>query len=284
MTRGTLRRFWMGLLTILHIAPRGFFIPYRYADQIADTLPNSFEGVRALYAKVEPDFRDLLAHMNTLESALCAIGDLPSPAPRWQQDWFAGLDAAAAYAMVHKHAPRRIVEIGCGHSTRFFARAVSDGGLNTRITAIDPAPRADLEGVGVKFVKATVQNVGMVHFDDLERGDVLSIDSSHIAMPGTDVDILLNRVLPRLPDGVLIHIHDMFLPDGYPASWSWRGYNEQLAVAALMEGGGYRPLWASYYARTRMQEAIDASRVARSLPVPGDTYESSLWLIKEGSA
>jgi len=284
MTRGILRRLWMGVLTILHIAPRGFFIPYRYADQTPDTAPNSFEGARALFAKAEPDFQNLLTHMDTLESAFDAIGDMPSPAPRWQQDWFSGLDAAVAYVMVNKHAPRRIVEIGCGHSTRFFARAVSDGGLNTQITAIDPAPRAALEGVGVKFVKATVQTVGRAHFDDLERGDVLSIDSSHIVMPGTDVDILLNRVLPRLPGGVYIHIHDMFLPDGYPPSWSWRGYNEQLAVAALMEGGGYRPLWASYYARTRMQGAIDVSSVARSLPVPDSAHETSLWLIKEGTA
>ena len=73
---------------------------------------------------------------------------------------------------------------------------------------------------------------------DLAPGDVLSIDSSHILMPGTDVDILLNRVLPALPAGVLVHIHDVFLPDDYPPAWSWRGYNEQLGVAALVQGGG----------------------------------------------
>ena len=49
-------------------------------------------------------------------------------------------------------------------------------------------------------------------------------------MPGSDVDLLLNEVLPQLRPGVLIHLHDIFLPDPYPAGWAWRGYNEQVAV------------------------------------------------------
>jgi predicted O-methyltransferase YrrM len=72
------------------------------------------------------------------------IGAAPPPAPRWNQDWFPRLDAAAAYAMVRALRPRRIVEVGSGHSTRFMARAVEDGGLPTQILAIDPAPRAAL--------------------------------------------------------------------------------------------------------------------------------------------
>src|SRR5262245_31183128 len=71
-----------------------------------------------------------------------AIGPDAPPAPRWNQDWFPRLDAAAAYAMVRALRPKRIVEVGSGHSTRFLARAVADGGLDTRITAIDPEPRA----------------------------------------------------------------------------------------------------------------------------------------------
>ena len=58
-------------------------------------------------------------------------------------------------------------------------------------------------------------------------------------MPGTDVDFLLNRILPALPAGVLVHVHDVFLPDDYPADWEWRGYNEQLGVAALIQGRGF---------------------------------------------
>ena len=97
--------------------------------------------------------------------------------------------------------------------TRWFARAAADAGHATRIVAIDPAPRATLAGLSIELVRSTVQEAGEAPFAPLTTGDVLSIDGSHVLMPGTDVDILLNRVLPVLPAGVLMHIHDV-LPAG----------------------------------------------------------------------
>ncbi len=81
-------------------------------------------------------------------------------------------------------------------------------------------------------------------------------------MPGSDVDHLLNHRLPRLANGVVVHIHDVLLPDPYPVSWAWRGYNEQLLVAALLQGGSVEPLFASHYVVTRMAERLDASVIA----------------------
>ncbi len=207
------------------------------------------------------------------------MAEAPSPAPRWDQDWFPRLDAAMAYAMVRRAAPQRIVEVGSGHSTRFLARAVADGGLATRITAIDPAPRAAITGLDVEIIRDTVQGAGATPFEGLAAGDILFIDSSHILMPGTDVDVLMNRVMPALPPGVLVHMHDICLPDDYPADWAWRGYNEQLAVAGLLTGGGYRPLFASRYAVTRMSQAV-ARSAAGKLPLLDGAVESSLWLEK----
>jgi hypothetical protein len=97
-------------------------------------------------------------------------------------------------------------------------------------------------------------------------------------MPGSDVDILFNHVLPALPAGVLVHIHDVFLPDDYPADWEWRGYNEQLGVAALLQGGT-RLLWSSHYAATRMAADVVASVAGRLELKPG-AHEASLWLEK----
>ena len=88
----------------------------------------------------------------------------------------------------------------------------------------------------VRVVPSTLQAAPAEVFDGLKAGDVLFIDSSHILMPGSDVDILLNRVLPRLPAGVLVHIHDIFLPFDYPAIWGWRNYNEQQGVVPLLAG------------------------------------------------
>jgi len=94
---------------------------------------------------------------------------------------------------------------------------MADGRLATRLTAIDPAPRAALAGLPVEWLRDAVPGVGMAPFAALAPGDFLFIDSSHVLMPGSDVDFLINRLLPGLPPGVLVHLHDIFLPDDYPA-------------------------------------------------------------------
>jgi hypothetical protein len=76
---------------------------------------------------------------------------------------------------------------------------------------------------------------------------------------------------------VLVHLHDIFLPDAYPAEWDWFAYNEQLGVAPLLTGGAWRPLFASHYVATRMADDVAAS-VLGALPLPAGAKESSLWL------
>ncbi len=202
----------------------------------------------------------------------------PAPAPRWNQDWFATLDAAILYAMIRARAPRLLLEIGSGHSTRFAARAILDGKLPTRHVAIDPAPRADCSGLAVDLQRVMLDDIDPKLFGDLRAGDILFIDSSHILMPGTDVDQLFNRILPLLPRGIVIHIHDIFLPDDYPADWAWRGYNEQLAVLPLLTSGAYRPLFSSRYVQRAPAKELAASLVA-TLPCH-ENLATSLWLEK----
>ncbi len=278
--RGRARRLKLGLSTLLGPKKRGFFIPYRYADQVpAHAERMSYGALEALFAAAEPTFTALIDAAAPFADDLHRIGGTPPPEPRWNQDWFPRLDALAAYVLVRQAKPARIIEVGSGHSTRFLTRAVRDGELSTTVTSIDPAPRADIEGTGATVIRGIVQDAGLQPFDSLSEGDILFIDSSHILMPGTDVDLLFNHVLPCLPSGVMVHIHDIFLPDDYPAEWEWRGYNEQLGVAGLIQGSGYRLLWSSHYAATRMAEAVAVS-VAGELELKTGAKESSLWLLK----
>jgi Methyltransferase domain len=280
-SRGVWRRLGLGLPTLFGMTARGFFIPYRYHGEILPARP-AYGSVLGVFQQNEDLFVNLLSTIDAFAADLLRINGQPPPAPRWGQDWFPRLDAAAAYAVVRRAQPARIVEVGAGHSTRFLARAVADGKLATTITAIDPAPRARLDGLDVRLIKKTVERAGDEPFMDLKGGDILSIDSSHVLMPGTDVDVLLNRVLPKLPSGVLVHLHDIFLPDDYPEGWGWRGYNEQLAVAALLLGGHWQVLWSSRYARSHLGAAVSRSVVSR-LPLPPGAFESSLWLEKRPS-
>ena len=227
-----------------------------------------------MIAAGEPAFAVHLAAIEALAPALEAIGVDAPPAPRWNQDWFPRLDAAAAYAMVRRHRPARIVEVGSGHSTRFLARAVADGGLRTRIASIDPQPRATLEGLDLERIPARAQEVDARVF---EQADLLFIDSSHRFEPGSDVEFLLQRVLPALPAGVQVHFHDVFLPAGYPPQWAWRRYSEQAAVAALIARGGWNVEFASAWIVAERPQWLARGVLARLPLVPG-AIESSLWL------
>lgn len=275
--RGWWRRLALGLPTITGLRPRGYFIPMRHA---ASASPIDYPFAMSRLKACEAAFRETLAMIEGYAPALARIGQEPPPAPRWNQDWFPRLDAAAAYTMTRHWKPRRVVEVGAGHSTRFFCRAIADAGLNATVLAIDPAPRATLAGLApLKLRRQTVQTAGDAAFAGLEAGDILSIDSSHVLMPGSDVDFLLNRVLPALPAGVHVHFHDIFLPDPYPADWDWRGYNEQNAVAGLLAGAAWRVDFAAHYAATRMADALAETVVAR-LPRVSGARDSGLWLTR----
>ena len=272
--RARLRRLAFAAATLFGL-PRGFFIPYRYA---ASAAPADYPALRPLFAAAEPRFAALLEAIEAYRGDLLSIAAGDGPA-RFDQDWFPRLDAAAAYALVRRERPRRIVEIGSGHSTRFLARAVADGSLATEITCIDPAPRAAIAALGVHHRPELLAAADPDLFAGLAAGDILFIDSSHIAMPGTDVDRLVLDVLPRLAAGVLVHVHDIFLPDAYPPEWAWRGYNEQLLVGALIQGGAFDLVFASRYAATRMAHRL-AEGVLAALPLATGAHETSLWLRK----
>jgi len=271
--RGRWRRLALGLPTVLGLAPRGWFIPHRYALLLPapGTLP-PYQAAEALFESHTAAFEAVIALVESYAATLEAMRSL------LEQAWFPTLDATVAFALMRDRKPRHIVEVGSGHSTRILSKALAGAG---EILAIDPAPRADIAGLpGVQVVPSTVQTVAPELFDRLGPGDVLFIDSSHILMPGSDVDLLLNRILPRLPSGVLVHIHDIFLPYDYPSIWGWRAYNEQQGVLPLLTTGAYLPLFSSVWVRQRLTERLARSVVAR-LPAPVGAMATSLWLTKQ---
>ncbi|MEM7506335.1 MAG: class I SAM-dependent methyltransferase [Pseudomonadota bacterium] len=264
------RRFAMGVRTLLG-QPQGFFSPYRYARSVR---PTRYPELEQAFRATEPAMREVLGTIAGHMDRLAAL-DGPPPVPRWGQHWFPRLDGAACYAIVREGAPKRIVEVGSGHSTRMLALAAGDAG-GAEITCIDPAPRAALRGLPVTWRERVLAPEDIALFASLEAGDVAFFDSSHLLWPGTDVDVILNRILPVLAPGVLIHIHDVTLPDAYPGSWAWRGYTEQLGLGGWIMGQGAEIRFSSHYALTRMDAASTLSR----LPLPAGALETSLWLTR----
>ena len=275
------RRLKFGLPTLFGWRRLGYFIPYRYAASLPDLGESpKYDAVDKLMVTKKDNFKKFLKTAEKYQENFESFNNTTPPKPRWQQDWFPRLDGLSAYVMVREIKPKHIVEVGSGHSTRFMAQAIYDGQLDTTLVAIDPAPRADISNIGsVEVINRPVQQVGMTPFEALGAGDILFIDSSHILMPGSDVDSLFNRIMPMLPSGTYVHIHDITLPDDYPKPWAWRGYNEQQGVIPMILGGGFDLLWASHYVAGEMSGVIKKSFIAK-IHLDSQAFETSIWLKK----
>jgi len=153
-------------------------------------------------------------------------------AHRLHRAWLPALDAAALYGFIAKHQPQRYIEIGSGNSTKFARRAITDGGLKTTITSIDPDPRAEVDVICDRIIRSPLEDADLVVFDDLAQGDIVFFDGSHRVFPNSDVAVFFLEVLPRLAPGVLVQIHDVQLPYDYSPELAKRYYSEQYMLAA----------------------------------------------------
>ena len=196
----------------------------------------------------------------------------------FSNDYFFPPDAQVAYALARKLKPKRIVEVGSGNSTWLFRQAIADEGLATEIFSIDPHPRRAIEGA-VKVTKQPVEQLPPAFFlDRLEAGDFLFIDSSHEIKVGNDVLYLLLNVLPRLAAGVVVHIHDIFLPFDYPRFWiiddNRHRFGEQYIVQAMLaDSSRYEVIWPGRYLQTTIEDFAEKFASATSL-----REATSLWL------
>lgn len=196
---------------------------------------------------------------------------------------FSWLDARALFVLMRHFRPTRIIEVGSGYSSLLMAdvnRRFLNGGC--RIQCIEPYPRPFLirgvDGLDEVIVRR-VQEVPTALFEALGENDVLFIDSSHVGKTGSDVNHLYFEVLPCLKPGVLVHIHDIFLPNEYPKEWAIeenRSWNEQyLLRALLMYSTAFKPVFGCSYAWWRFPD-----KVSHVLGLPsGQGYGGgSIWI------
>jgi predicted O-methyltransferase YrrM len=174
--------------------------------------------------------------------------------PSWRNGFLPALDGAAIYGFLRDRRPTRYLEIGSGFSTEFAARAKRDGGLPTEIVSIDPHPRAEIDALCDQVIRMELQAADQTLFTDLGQGDIVFFDGSHIAYMNSDVVVFMLEILPRIPPGVLVGVHDVCLPDDYEPEVAHRYYNEQYVLAAYLLGAGARVniVLPAMYASRRM--------------------------------
>ncbi len=184
----------------------------------------------------------------------------------YENDQFPVLDAEVLYCMLCHYQPKHMIEIGSGFSSLITAdvnRRILNGKLD--FTCVEPYPRQFLvDGVpGItQLVVSKVEDLDLNFFSKLDDGDILFIDSSHVAKTGSDVNYLFFEIIPRLKKGVLIHIHDIFLPDEYSKKWvidEARGWNEQYLLRAFLQfNSAFEIVWGSHYMATRYGKDVQA--------------------------
>lgn len=198
-----------------------------------------------ILAENDAHYAELLSRFLDLSEGLYSIplrAPKESSEPCWLHDWLDGLDTFALYGFAVTRKPRLYLEIGSGYSTKVVRRALKDCGAGTKIVSIDPHPRAEIDALCDEVVRQPLERCDLKIFDRLASGDILFFDGSHRSFMNSDVTVFFLEVLPRLNPGVLVHLHDIFLPLDYAPYWEYEFYphrywNEQYLLAASLLAG-----------------------------------------------
>jgi hypothetical protein len=194
--------------------------------------------IAALLQSGRADYEDTIASICELREWAQTIPRQPAPGqPCWENDWWGTVDALAQVAALRTRNPALYLEVGSGFSTVFARRAITDFALRTKIVSIDPSPRQEVDDICDEVIRQPLEAVSASLAGRLSADDVVLVDGSHVALMNTDATVFFLEVLPRLPEGVLVGIDDVFLPWDYPPTWAERVYGEQYLLAALLLGG-----------------------------------------------
>ncbi|MDQ3850917.1 MAG: class I SAM-dependent methyltransferase [Actinomycetota bacterium] len=192
------------------------------------------------------------------------------------------LDATVLYGVLRELKPRRVVELGSGQTTLVMAQAGRENAGEShplRLDAYDPYPAvADdfLPGLNALH-RVAAQDVPLAVFEELEAGDVLFVDTTHTVKVGSDVNFIVLEVLPRLAAGVVVHVHDVFLPYEYPRRWPedfGLYWSEQYLVQAFLALNPSFEVLCAVAALHRDRHA----ELERLLPGPSVVDGSAFWM------
>lgn len=243
-------------------------------------------------AGMEYPVKDYLGFFEQL-SGMAEMRDTPETAAPGEHRYhfsastFGPLDATVLYGIIRRYRPRRIVEIGCGMSTLAALRATQrnqqdDPAYSCRHVCVEPYEQPWLETLPVTLLRSRLEDVDSSLVEELQAGDILFIDSSHVIRPQGDVLVGLFDWVGRVKPGVIVHIHDILSPRDYPEEWVFQHrfmWNEQYLVEAFLAfNESYKVLLPVNHLFTEETEAV-----LRACPAQGDkgrAIPTSFWLTR----
>lgn len=198
---------------------------------------------------------------------------------QFANEFYSSPDTEVLYTLVRQLQPKQILELGCGNSTRITRQAIRDGKLATKLICLDPFPRRDVaECADELHLKPVEDSNALELVQALEPGDVLFIDTSHYVRPANDCAYIYGVLIPSVKPGVIVHIHDIFIPYDYPiwlATGDGAGWGEQTVVIAMLQDAeAWEALWPGHY----LQKALPD--FPSHFPNMEGRAAQSLWLCK----
>ncbi len=190
------------------------------------------------------------------------------------------------FGMIMHLKPKNIIEIGSGYSScvtldtneLFFNNSIS-------LTFIEPytellislLKQGDRDTISI--IESDLQDVDTNIYSSLKNGDILFIDSTHVAKIGSDVNHIFFEILPQLNSGVYIHFHDIYFPFEYPKNWVYQGraWNEAYLLRAFLQNNDQFEivLFNSFIGN------FHKPMLEQIMPLAAKTPGSSIWLRKK---
>ncbi|MGC2064237.1 MAG: class I SAM-dependent methyltransferase [Thermodesulfovibrionales bacterium] len=196
-------------------------------------------------------------------------------------------DAIILYCMIRHLKPKKIIEVGSGHSScvtldtneLFFQNSII-------CTFIEPYPELLLSLISkrdkksINIIQKNLQDVDLAVFSELDEGDILFIDSTHVSKINSDVNYIFFKLLPALKRGVYIHFHDIFYPFEYPKEWIYEGlaWNEAYLLRAFLQ---YSSSFKIQFFNTYL-ECFYRDKFFNEMPLPLKYAGASIWIKKIG--
>jgi hypothetical protein len=270
-----------------------YYSPLVTASDLESTLerwfrPSALTGVAYNLEQMQNAMSDLLG---------CYQGEFSEirPYEQLQREGFGpgytAVDALTLYMMLRDLKPRRYIEVGSGLSTYYCSLAAARNakeGHPLAITCIEPHPFEKLHTIpSIQVIPKQIQDIDLSLFRELQKNDVLFIDSSHILKIDGDVPFVYLEVLPTVKVGVVIHIHDVPFPYNIPyppqlwvfgQEWPML-WNEAMVVQAFLSfNDSFRIIMS-----TPLIRYFDEDFLKRRIPIYESIEQnpntfSSLWL------
>ena len=201
-------------------------------------------------------------------------------APTWNNKFLPGLDIVMLYTLVSEYRPKHYIEIGSGNSTKVVKKAIDDYNLDTQIISIDPYPRAEIDEISDVIHRTPFEDLDIDLISQLGQNDILFIDNSHRIFPNSDSMVFFMEILPKLKKGVIVQIHDIFLPFDYPQFMCDRFYSEQygLALFLLLNPKKYDTIMPNYYVSETKELNKTLDKFWNGLAFDVEKHGGSFWI------